>query len=133
MQVEENIRADVDAMDDLGRRASQILVTHDTRARYPSYLEALQADPILPELPETKTAATPHVLLLGPFQDEPDLVGIALYVGIGLIRINEALDGVHYAYTFSPLDGEGMETRLAYLSAAFQLYFDDVTVLENRA
>ena len=120
----------VASLHDLCRRATQILVTPETRG-----LDVLAADPIRPLLPSTRKDATPHLLLVGPFQGEPDLVGVDIYAGIGFIEVRKVrnLDETHYSHGLSALDGDGQEVRVSYLKAALRLYLDDVKFQANNA
>jgi len=122
----ESMLTDVDGLGDRGRRAARVLVTHATRARYPNGADALHADAIAPPPPLTREAATPHILFVGPFQDEADLIAVAIFVGIGFLEIRN-VDGALHSYAISPIDGEGMALRTEFLSVALQLYFNDVT------
>lgn len=135
MKVEQSAQVNVDDLDDRCRRAAQILVTHETKQKYPNGYDALCADPVEPALPTTRAAATPHILLVGPFQDEPDLYAVAIYVGIGFIEIRNTgiqnLHGIECSYGFSAIGGDGVEVRDAYLLAAFRLYFNDVELKET--
>lgn len=135
MKIEENPSTGIEELDDRCRRAAQILVTHETKRKYPDHYDALCADPIEPALPATRHDATPHILLVGPFQDEPDLVTVAIYVGIGLIEIRnldiQNFSDLQCSYGFSAIGGDGVEARDAYLLAAFRLYFNDVELQET--
>ncbi len=130
MKIEQPSQLDVDGLADRCRRATQILVTHETERRYPNGYDAICAGPIAPPPPITRDAATPHLLFVGPFQDEPDLVAVALYVGIGFVEIRD-VDGAHYTYGFSTIGGDGVAVRNAYLLTAFHLYFDDVKIIQK--
>jgi hypothetical protein len=123
---------DVDGLNDLCRRAAQILVTPGTRQRYPNGFDVIYADPIQPPPPSTRKDATPNILLVGPFQGEPDLIGVDIYAGIGFIEVRN-LNGALYSYGLSAIDGAGQEIRVAYLETALRLYFDDVKFQENNA
>jgi hypothetical protein len=135
VKVEQRTGTGIDELDDRFQRAAQILVTHETKQRYPDYYDALCAEPIVPAPPETRGEATPHILLVPPFQSEPDLAGVAIYVGIGFIEIrnldSQNLGGLQCSYGFSPIGGDGVEARDAYLLAAFRLYFNDVELQET--
>lgn len=129
IEVEDNGTLGSNDVDDWFRRASQILVTHETKRRYPTGQDAIDADPVLPSLPVTRSEATPHVLLVGPFEGIGDLVAIALYVGIGLIEIRDvATDNANQTFGFRPIGGEGVHERSEFLLKAFGLYFDDVKI-----
>lgn len=130
MKVEQSTQMGVDDLDDRCRRATQILVTHDTKRKYPDSFDAINAEPITPTPPQTRNDATPHILLVGPFQAEPDLYAVAIYVGIGIIEIHD-IDRGHCTYGFRAIGGEGIEARDAYLLTAFRLYFNDVTILQK--
>lgn len=132
LEVDEKTATDVRALDDRFRRATHILVTHETRQKYSTGFDAICAEPIAPVmLPSTREEATPHILLCGPFSDEPGLLAVAIWVGIGFIEIRD-IDGADCcSYGFSAIDGDGVEARNAFVQAAFPLYFDDVTVMEK--
>lgn len=131
MKVEENKPVSVQTLIDRCRSARQILVAHETKRLFPSGKDAIMAAAIVPEsLPDTRATATPHVLLMGPFQDEPDLTAVAIYVGIGIIEVHNVGD-VHATYGFCAIEGDGNEERYQYLLAAFGLYFKDVTLQES--
>lgn len=135
MKVEQHKSMNAYELRDRCRRASEILVSHETRRRFPNGYDAITADAIVPVPPTTRAAATPHILLKGPFEGEPDLTAIAIYAGIGIIEIHDTHDiaGADCIYVFRPIgpvDDEGIEARNAYLQAAFHLYYNDVTLVQ---
>lgn len=79
---------------------------------------------IKPITPTTRDAALPHVLLRGPFKGAPTLHGVAFYIGIGFITVRE-VSATRYAYEITGIDGEGVEERVAFLTAACALFFND--------
>lgn len=106
------------------RHASEVFITHETRQKYVTFgVHMLNAAPIKPMLPTTRGAATPHILLAGPFQDEPGLAAVGVYVGIGFIEVRDLKNGVRH-HQLSAIDGDDIEARRAYLAAALHLYFD---------
>lgn len=135
MEIEETKSLNAVELTDRCRRATQITITDETRRRWPNGHEALNAAPIAPAPPANRAEATPHILLVGPFQDEPGLAAIAIWVGIGIIEVRETADveGAECSYHFLVIDGDGYETRAAYLQTSFQLYFNDVRVLGGKA
>lgn len=132
MKIEQHKAMDAYELKDRCRRASEIFVSHETRRRFPNGHEAITTGAIVPAPPTTRAGATPHILLKGPFQGEPDLSAIAIYAGIGIIEIHDTREiaGADCIYVFRPIgpaDSEGVEARSAYLQAAFRLYYNDVT------
>jgi hypothetical protein len=106
------------------RHASEVFIAHETKQKYVSLgVHMLNAAPIKPALPTTRDAATPHILLAGPFQDEPGLVAVGVYVGIGFIEVRDLKNSIRH-HQLNPLDGNDLEARRAYLVAALHLYFD---------
>lgn len=119
-----------EGLDSMFRRATQILVNNKTRQQYPrGGRDVIDADPITPEIPTTRDDATPHVLLVGPFADDPEAHALALWGGVGFIEIRNVPDSIHATYLFCPIGGSGSDVRLDYLQAAFRLYFDDVRTI----
>jgi hypothetical protein len=135
MKVEESKPLNAGELTDLCRRATQILVTNETKQRFPNGHDAINAKPIEPTLPVNRAAATPHIMLVGPFRDEPDLSAVAIWIGIGVIQVRDVTDvaGAECSYDFLVIDGEGYDARGAYLQTAFQLYFCDVRVVGGKA
>lgn len=125
IQVRGPARIDTDEMADMFRRAAKILVTSATSRRYANSRAAIEAPAVLdPPHPTSRDGAQPHILLLGPFSGDDDLFAMGIYVGIGMIEIRNV--GTMATYAFMPLDGDGIEARMTYLTTAFGLYFDDV-------
>lgn len=135
MKVEESKPLNAAELTDRCRRATQILVTNETKQRFPNGHDAINAKAIEPSLPATRAEATPHILLVGPFQGEPDLNAVAIWIGIGVIEVRDVADvaGAECSYDFLVIDGEGYDARGAYLQTAFHLYFCDVRVVGGKA
>lgn len=74
--------------------------------------------------PTTRREALPQILLRGPFKGAPTLHGVAFYIGIGFITVRE-VTSTRYAYEISAIEGDGAEARLAFLTAAGRLFFND--------
>lgn len=105
------------------RRATEVFIIHETRQKYPKGNDMLNAAPVKPTLPTTRGEATPHILLSGPFQGDPSLVAVGIYVGIGFVEVRDLKNGVRH-HQLSAIDGDDVETRRAYLATALHLYFD---------
>jgi len=129
MKIEERAQTSANDLNDRCRRAAKIFVTHETRQKYPNGFDALNAPPVTPLPPTTRGTATPHILLVGPFQDEPNLVGVAIYVGVGFIEVRN-FDSIQH-YELSAIGGDGIEARDVYLQTALRLYFDPGTAIRE--
>ena len=89
---------------------------------------AIECPPIdTPRSPTTRDDALPQILLRGPFAGAPTLHGVAFYIGIGFITVRE-VSATRYSYEITGIDGDGVEKRLAFLVAARDLFFNDVTL-----
>lgn len=105
--------------------AAEVLVTATARAKYQCWDDAINAPAATPTPPTTRGEAMPRVLLRGPFEGIPNLICVALYVGIGFIEVR-ALNATHCTYETTVIDGVGVEARNAFMTAARALYFYDV-------
>ena len=86
---------------------------------------AIACPPIeVPRSPSTRDDALPQILLRGPFKNAPTLHGVAFYVGIGFITVRE-VTASRYSYEITAIDGDGMEERIAFLTTARDLFFND--------
>ena len=86
---------------------------------------AIECPPIdTPRAPTTRDAALPQVLLRGPFKGAPTLHGVAFYIGIGFVTVRE-VSATRYSYEITAIDGDGVEERLAFLTASRDLFFND--------
>lgn len=110
---------------DLFKRASTIIVTRETRHIHASWEEAIAAPALKPERPATRHAASPQIMLRGPFEDDAELINVIFYVGIGFIEVRR-LDAEHCTYETTVIGGDGIEERDAFMTAARDLFFSDV-------
>lgn len=110
---------------DLFRRATEVLLKQEAQQKYDSWSDAIEAAALKPSAPTARSSAVPEVLLRGPFNGIPDLIAVAFYPGIGFIEIRK-LDAVLCTYETTVIDGDGIEERDAFLTAARDLYFHDV-------
>lgn len=104
------------------RRASNVLIADGTKHKLSLGMRLL----VVPALPPTRDAATPHIVLTGPFEDDPELVAVGLYIGIGFIEVRRLKSGMqmHQLCTFEADDGDDGKARRDYLAAALHLYFN---------
>ena len=110
---------------DLFKAASKIIVTQETHHIHANWNEAIAAPALKPERPTTRHAASPQIMLRGPFEDDAELVSVLFYVGVGFIEVRR-LDAEHCTYETTVIDGEGVEERDAFMTAARNLFFSDV-------
>src|SRR5262249_11474716 len=97
---------------------------------FPTARSALFADSIIPELPASRAEATPHAILMGPFEGDSSLFAIGLWIGVGLIEVRAVDDPIiEQSFHFFPIDGAGIDARLAFLEASFRLYFNDIKIV----
>ena len=119
---------DAKGLRDLYQRAWRILVTPEIRQLYPNSLastgmivgDVLGMRPIKPLPPTTRKDATPHLLLVGPFKNEPELLGVDVYAGIGFIEVRK--HGSRYSCGLGAIEGADQEARVSYLETAIDLY-----------
>jgi len=107
--------------------AAEVLITPGARQKYAHWADTIEAPAIKPSPPTTRAEATPHVLLRGPFEGDPTLLGVAFYVGVGLIEVRAFNDNdTRATYETRVIDGDGVEARGTFLLAARDLFFHDV-------
>ena len=84
--------------------------------------------------PTTREAALPHILLQGPFKGAPNLHSVAFYVGVGFITVRKGgAKRSSYEITALDIDEKGIEERLAFLTAACDLFFNDAQLEWSRS
>lgn len=111
-----------DGLKDLYRRATKVLVTAEARKLYPSVDDALCTELFEPPPPPfRRNDMKPHLLLVGPFKDDPELVGVDIYAGIGFIEVRK-IEGTHYSCGLRAIAGGGQKERIAYLKTAIDFY-----------
>jgi hypothetical protein len=57
---------------------------------------------------------------------------VAFYIGIGFITVRE-ISAKRCTYEITGIDGDGVEERLAFLTAARDLFFNDVQLEESHS
>lgn len=122
---------DANGLSRLCWRAAQVLSIPETEThkRYRNIFNVLNAVPIVLPPPTTRKEAVPDLLLVGPFQDEPEILGVDIYAGIGFIEVRET-EG-HFSYGLGAIRGPHQESRVSYLAATLRLYLDDVRSRED--
>ena len=116
---------DAQGIEDLFGSAAQVLISAAARGQYEHWEDAINAPSVKPSTPTTHAEAVPQVLLRGPFKDDPDLLAVAFYAGVGFIAVH-AVDAARCTYATTVIDGDGVGEREAFLTAARDLFFNDV-------